>query len=136
MFLDEPTILFVDDEPMMQALARHWLESAGMRVLIAATGDAALRVMDERRGSLHAVVVDLLMPGMPGDEMVRRLRRTDERLPVIGISGADPEEARARFALGPTDAFVAKPFRSEALLAAIDRARATTHMAALECRTR
>jgi two-component system cell cycle sensor histidine kinase/response regulator CckA len=110
------TILVVDDEAPVRALARDILLGAGYRVLEAEDGEQALRVVEEHRGAIHVLLTDLMMPGITGTELANRLAavRTDTK--TIFMSGRASEVVSAAGVLIPVDAFVAKPFTVERLL--------------------
>lgn len=77
-------ILVVDDEEAVRYVFERYLSIVGYRVSVAADGPEALRL----HGSdpADAVITDFRMPGMNGDELLRRLRAIDPRLPAIVIS--------------------------------------------------
>jgi two-component system cell cycle sensor histidine kinase/response regulator CckA len=110
------TILVVDDEAPVRALARDILLGAGYRVLEAEDGEQALRVVEEHRGVIHVLLTDIMMPGITGKELANRLAavRTDTK--TIFMSGRASEVVSAAGVLVPVDAFVAKPFTVERLL--------------------
>jgi two-component system cell cycle sensor histidine kinase/response regulator CckA len=110
------TILVVDDEAPVRALARDILLGAGYRVLEAEDGEQALRVVEEHRGAIHVLLTDIMMPGITGKELANRLAavRTDTK--TIFMSGRASEVVSAVGVLIPVDAFVAKPFTVERLL--------------------
>jgi|HubBroStandDraft_6_1064221.scaffolds.fasta_scaffold67129_2 CheY-like chemotaxis protein len=110
------TILVVDDEAPVRALARDILLGAGYRVLEAEDGEQALRVVEEHRGAIHVLLTDIMMPGITGKELANRLAavRTDTK--TIFMSGRASEVVSAAGVLIPVDAFVAKPFTVERLL--------------------
>jgi DNA-binding response OmpR family regulator len=91
------------------------LTSVGMRVLVAHDGSAALALHREHRGSLDLVLLDLNMPGLPGDEVYRSLRREEPALPILLSSGHPEEEALARLQGGEALAFLQKPYGADAL---------------------
>jgi len=110
-------ILIVEDEAPIAKLLAELLADEGYRVLCAGDGEQALVLVGRERPDL--VLTDLMMPGMSGAELYRRLRadqRTRE-IPVVIMSAvAWPPDT----ALG-ADAFLKKPFELEALLALVAR---------------
>jgi two-component system, cell cycle sensor histidine kinase and response regulator CckA len=81
------TLLLVEDETGIRAMTRTYLEGLGYTVLEAETGDAALRIFEERPKEISLVVTDIIMPGIKGDEMVRKIRETRPDMAAIFISG-------------------------------------------------
>lgn len=117
------TIMVVDDTPANLRLLEDMLEEAGYRVLAFPRGDLALRAAAKSPPDL--ILLDILMPGMDGFEVCRRLK-SDKNLkdiPVLFISAVTDTENKVKaFSLGGVD-FVTKPFQSEEVLA-----RVKTHL--------
>jgi two-component system cell cycle sensor histidine kinase/response regulator CckA len=112
----QETILLVDDEESLRVAARRMLQRAGFTVLPATDGADALRVLSQHTGPVHAVVTDVVMPGIGGPELVRRLREAHPDLPTLFISGYTEEGVRTQGVLQPDAAYLEKPFSSEALV--------------------
>lgn len=118
-------VLVVDDNPVVRSLARFALESAGIGVRDAADGVEALQVIaGPHGGEIDCVVLDIMMPGLSGHEVLEALReakggRTDARPAVLMLSCKtdDADVARA-FELGAGD-YMTKPFEPDALVAAV-----------------
>jgi len=105
------TILVVDDEPALRALAKGGLTQLGFDVITAASGEEALGVLRSRPHTVAAVLLDLSMPGLSGERVLRTIRSVQPDLPVIIASGfATVESQHAWRAAGAQD-FVAKPYR-------------------------
>ena len=114
------SILVVDDDANLRALVSTVLESAGYLTLEAATGEAALQLAAEPPA---LVVLDVLLPGISGYHVCRRLRdRFGDGLPIIFVSGArtDPVDRVAGLLLGADD-YLAKPFAPDELLIRVER---------------
>ena len=95
-------ILIVDDEPAVCRAIAQVLNAQGHEVLTALSGEEALALIERSR--LDAVFLDIAMPGMNGIEVLRRIRQSDSRLPVIILSGwANQEEIELARELGATD---------------------------------
>jgi two-component system, chemotaxis family, chemotaxis protein CheY len=115
----QPTILLVDDEEFLRRLLARVLGGAGFDVIEAENGAAALRAAVGRDETLKLVVTDIHMPVMNGIEFAREFRPHHPAVPVLFITGKDPD-------ITDDPAFfdghlLRKPFRSEALLAAVSR---------------
>lgn len=117
-------ILVVDDNHLIRLLLALVLENAGYVSIGAESGDAALDIAREVPPDLF--IVDEVMPGMKGSELIATLRRSEDlrlaRSPVIGISGR-AGAARELLAAG-ANAFVPKPVEERAILLAVTRALA------------
>jgi DNA-binding response OmpR family regulator len=112
-----PTVLVADDDPDILELVVLTLERDGYEVLAARNGEEALRLAHER--TLHLAVLDLMMPGIDGYEVTRRLRAADgtRELPILVLS-AFAEDRQAALALDAgADAYMRKPFSPRDLLA-------------------
>ncbi len=104
------TVLLVDDEEMVRAMARTTLKRSGFRVVEAADGVEALARFRERKDEISVVVLDMTMPGMGGAEVLREIRKIVEDVPVLVSSGYDREDtARGLDDLAHTD-FLQKPY--------------------------
>ena len=114
------TVLVVDDEPMVRALARRALEFYGYAVLEAEDGEVALQVVAadvERKIAL--VLADVVMPRMDGRELSERLRKSHPSLLVLYMSGHTGDELARRRLLDPTVPFMQKPFHPDELVAEV-----------------
>jgi two-component system cell cycle sensor histidine kinase/response regulator CckA len=112
----QETILLVDDEEALRIAARRMLQRAGFTVLQASDGADALRVLSEHTGPIHALVTDVIMPGVGGPELVRRLREVRPDLPTLFISGYTEDGVRTQGVLQPDAAYLEKPFSPEDLV--------------------
>jgi len=114
----DPVILAVDDLAPNVRLLEAVLSPKGFRVVTASTGEEALDVLGKEHPDL--VLLDILMPGMDGYEVCRRIRQDPETafLPVIMIT-ASGEEQKIRAIEAGADDFVSKPFDQAELLARV-----------------
>ena len=84
------TVLVVDDEDALRAVACGALCRLGFQVLQARDGQEALQVFEANREQIRLVLMDLTMPRMDGEEAFRELRRAGARMPIILSSGFGP----------------------------------------------
>jgi DNA-binding response OmpR family regulator len=101
------TVLICEDEPMLRELIRVSL-AGGYRFVEAATVGAAESALTEENPDI--VLVDLMLPGGSGLDVLRSLRRRSGRVPAIVVSAWTTAEYRAAAIEAGADAFVAKPF--------------------------
>jgi PAS domain S-box-containing protein len=118
------TILVVDDEHGMRNLARAILETSGFTVLTACDGGDAIRVFRRHAGEVVAIVLDLTMPVMNGEEAAAELRRIRDGVPIILSSGFSEQEVVGRFAGQGLAGFLKKPYEPSELTEALHRALA------------
>jgi signal transduction histidine kinase/CheY-like chemotaxis protein len=114
-------ILVIDDEEGIRSLTRTVLERAGFPVVAAADGAEALRLFHERTGEFAAVLLDLTMPNLSGEEVLSRLQQVGPRTPVLLMSGYNEQEVINRFAGKGLAGFIQKPFRPTEMLAVLRR---------------
>ena len=103
------TVLVVDDEATVRDVLQRQLESLGFTVLTAANGQEGLEVFARRQGEIAAVLLDLTMPVLSGEETYRELRRIGGAAPIIVCSGYSEQDAAERFRDDPPDGFLQKP---------------------------
>jgi DNA-binding response OmpR family regulator len=105
-------VLVVDDDEMIRRLVRAVLEADEFEVAEARDGQAALRLASERQPSV--VVLDVMMPGLDGVEVCRRLDH--EKVKVVVLTARDDPKVEVEAKLAGADAFLTKPFSSIELL--------------------
>jgi len=116
--LGTETVLLTEDEQDVREVAREFLESAGYMVLQAPSGGDALQLAGQHSGPIDLLITDMVMPGMSGQELVRRMRETRKQLNVIYMSGySDLAGNAAQGEGGPI--VLTKPFSRSALLQAV-----------------
>ena len=109
-------ILVVDDERAVRESLQRALELEGYEIELAGDGEEALyRLQSEVQPD--AAIVDVLMPGVDGLEVTRRLRRSGSRLPVLMLTARDAVDNRVEGLDAGADDYVTKPFALEELLA-------------------
>ena len=108
-------MLLVDDEERMVVALRRGLAAEGFVVACAATGPDGLR--QARSGDFDVVVLDVMLPGMSGYEVVRRLRAEGNWVPVLMLSAKDGEYDQADALDDGADDYLTKPFSFVILLA-------------------
>ncbi|HVJ18661.1 MAG TPA: PAS domain-containing protein [Polyangiaceae bacterium] len=114
------TILFVEDEPAVRRIGAKILSNERYRVLDAGGAQEALQLAASYEAPIHLLVTDVVMPGMSGTELARRLLQQRPELSVLYTSGYT-EESVAHGALEPKTAFLAKPYVAETLLDEVRR---------------
>ncbi len=117
------SLLVVDDEPTITEVLSRYLERAGYEARVAADGPQALELAGEQRPDL--VILDLMLPGIDGLEVMRRLRALDDgsvrpRVPIILLTARGEESDRVVGLRLGADDYVVKPFSPNELVARVD----------------
>jgi len=109
-------VLVVDDEPPIRKLLRMGLTTQNYRVIEAADGRSAL---DHLREKPDLIILDLGLPDMQGLELLRTMRRFNDRVPIVVLSSRADEVAKVEALDLGADDYVTKPFGMDELLARI-----------------
>jgi PAS domain S-box-containing protein len=104
------TVLVVEDEEMILTLVHKVLQANGYTVLVAASGGDAERVAGQHDGPIHLLMTDVVMPGLNGREVARRLEATRPGIRVLYLSGYTDDAIVHHGVLEPGVAFLQKPF--------------------------
>jgi two-component system OmpR family response regulator len=115
--VSEARLLVVDDEPNIRELLAASLRYAGFDVVVAADGAEALRAAAEYDPDL--VLLDVMMPGVDGFEVVRRMRSEGRDVPVLFLTARDSTQDKVTGLTLGGDDFVTKPFSLEEVVARI-----------------
>lgn len=113
------TVLLVEDDEMVRKFVLRLLAQSGYQVLEAKTPDDALRVCARREGRVDLLLTDIVMPGMRGDELARRLAPSQARMKVMFTSGYAESASAERGLPGRSEAFILKPIDPVALMCKI-----------------
>lgn len=112
-------ILVVEDEVMIQFLAKECLEQAGLKVDVAASATDALNKLGLIPGGVDAAVIDMGLPDRRGDALVQEIRSMFPSLPIIVVSGRGEDELRRLLQSVPLVSFVNKPYTANELRSAV-----------------
>lgn len=110
-----PSVLVIDDDSSIRYIVAEALGASGIEVVEAASGLAGLSALDERNFDL--VLVDLMMPGLDGAQVVRTVRGAQLDVPILAFSALG-DRVRDRIVELGADAFLAKPFSIRDLIVA------------------
>lgn len=109
------TVLVVDDEPLVRALAARALKDAGYQTIEASDGREAWFLLRHGEGGVDLVLTDVVMPHVTGYELAALIREMLPHIPVILISGYDSTDLQAR-GINRTAEIINKPFAIEDLV--------------------
>ncbi len=104
------TVLLVEDEESVRELVRVTLTSRGYRVLEAEHGEAGLRIAEQNEGTIDILVTDVVMPGIGGRELAKKILAKRPNIKVLYLSGYTEDAVVTQGALTPGTAFLQKPF--------------------------
>lgn len=110
-------ILVIDDDVSVRNFLKRGLSFEGFQVETAESGELGLRAALDR--APHLMILDLMMPGIDGFEVLRRLRSADVQLPVIMLTANDEPEAQMEGLNTGADDYVIKPVHFDVLMARI-----------------
>lgn len=113
------TVLVVDDEETVRDVCKRALQEAGFKVLTAADGSEGLEMFREHRALIVAVVLDLTMPKMDGQQAFNAMRMIMPGVKVLLMSGFSESEAINRFSTKAPAAFIQKPYTPEILVSKV-----------------
>ncbi|HSQ66841.1 MAG TPA: PAS domain-containing protein [Polyangiaceae bacterium] len=113
------TLLVVEDDPQVRQLLDGILREEGYAVLLAASAADALRLVDGHAGTIHALVTDVVMPGMNGIELAERLKQRLPGLKVLCMSGYADDAVVGPGRLDPDAKFLQKPVTPSKLSAMV-----------------
>ena len=110
-------VLVIDDDPTVTSVLKRGLAYEGFAVDVAATGAQGLTIARDHKPDL--VILDLMLPGFDGYEVLRRLRSADEAVPVLILSARDDPTDQVKGLGAGADDYVVKPFTFSVLAARV-----------------
>jgi PAS domain S-box-containing protein len=115
------TILVVDDEAAIREVTRRTLEAFGYHVMVASTGDEALRLFKDCPLEIDVVLTDMMMPGMDGPTTISQLREINPRVRIIATSGIRSNRDLIASTSSSPVVFLEKPHTSAVILECLHR---------------
>ncbi len=112
-------ILVVDDEDIIREFVKGMLSDAGVHVLEARDGKEAIQIFKDQSKSIDLVILDMIMPGIKGDEVLKEIRNVRPDTKVIVSSGFMSEEQRDNLKEYRVDAYLDKPYRDKDVIRTI-----------------
>ncbi len=108
-------VLLVDDDKGVLVAAEIMLGELGLEVVSASSGKKAVEKYAELRDEACLVILDLVMPGMGGEETLAELRKIDPKVRVVLASGMSQKNSRDKYKGLGAAAFLEKPYQLESL---------------------
>jgi len=113
---DKKTVFVIDDEEIIRDMTTDMLTDMGYNVITAGEGEAAVTTFEQSHGDIDVVLLDMIMPGMGGEQIYHKLQQIDPGVKVVFSSGFSIEEVpRSILEYANTD-FIEKPYRIDELL--------------------
>jgi CheY-like chemotaxis protein len=104
------TVLLIDDDEFIITIGEAMLEKLGYTALLAESGEKALQLIEKQGEAIHLVIMDMIMPGMDGEELFDRLRALCPNLPVILSSGYSQSDRITGLLDRGCQCFIKKPY--------------------------
>ena len=112
-------ILVIDDEPMVRDLDKSMLEKLGYRVLTAANANEGLRIFTEKMGEIDLVILDVIMPGGGGREVLEAMKEAKPEMLALLSSGYNRNFVGEEFFKDRRVDFIQKPYSMQDLAASV-----------------
>ncbi len=109
------TVLLVEDERSVRVTTQRFLEDLGYTIIVAENAGHALRLAAQHSGEIHLLIADVIMPGMSGRDLAKRLDTLRPAMKTLYISGFTADVIAQRGILDPGIHFLAKPFSRDDL---------------------
>lgn len=114
----ETKILIIEDDTDIHQLLRTALENAGYKTISAYSGTEADLLLSVQKEQIHLVLLDLMLPGISGEEVLLKIRNTGN-LPVIVITAKDALDEKVSLLTSGADDYITKPFDLREVLARV-----------------
>lgn len=122
-----PTVVIVDDEPMIAELVSNFVEMERMRPVVFHSGQDALNFIEEAGGQVHVVITDILMPDISGLEVLIKIKSDYSHIPVVMITGHGGQFTPRMAIESGADGYFSKPFHNMELMYTIRRVLSLYH---------
>jgi two-component system, cell cycle sensor histidine kinase and response regulator CckA len=119
--LGNGTVMVVEDDDRVREIVAAQLESLGFQVLCEANAAAAIQHYDERKEDIEFLVTDVVMPGLDGRALARKLKERQPNLRVLYITGWAPADLSAPWVLGQGAELLRKPFNEDSFSSAVQK---------------
>ena len=113
-------ILLCEDEAVIREFIVIHLRRSGFEVVEAATAEEALELYEQHKDTVRMAILDLMLPGMDGFELCRRLREQDSTMGILMLTARSQEEEKIKALKLGADDYVTKPFSPSELIARVE----------------
>ncbi len=118
----KPTILVVDDEPEIRKLVSAMLSRSGYQIILADTGEQAIKLFRKQAKSIDLLLTDVVAPGMAGPTLADQLTELKPDLRVLFMSGYDNRQVVQKYVVEKGSLLLTKPFTLKQLEAKVAEA--------------
>jgi len=105
------TLLVVDDNKELVKIIKTYLKRRGFNILAAYTAHEALRIIEESKKKIRLMLLDLMLPDMPGQEVLKLIREMNSDIGIIVITGVKDIQTAVELMKAGADDYITKPFR-------------------------
>ena len=109
------TVLLIDDEEVIREIGTDMLQTLGLECLTAGNGDEGIQIFKERMDKIDAVILDVEMPGTPGDQVFETLLSIKPDVKILLASGYGKDYLEANVFKEKIEFFMPKPFQLKQL---------------------
>lgn len=120
-------VLIVDDDDYIRMITKTMLLRSGYTVEAVNSGEDALLSIRKNGDNTACIILDLTMPGLSGEETLKKIREIDKELPVLISSGFMEEEIREKFSPGEISGILKKPFQIAGLISSVKKVISENH---------
>jgi len=114
------TVLIVDDEEDVREVTKTMFETMNFKVYTASSGRAGIEFFRDNNRKIDIVLMDMTMPNMNGEEVVRKIRKINAGVPIILSSGYSEHDVKQRLKVKDQAEFIQKPYQMKTLIKKID----------------
>lgn len=114
--LDNSQVLLIDDEAVVREIGTEMLESMGISCITAENGEEGIRIYKESSSDIGAVILDIEMPGLSGNQVYDILKQINPEIKILITSGYAQAHLETKYFKRKLDHFMPKPFQMKQLL--------------------
>jgi CheY-like chemotaxis protein len=114
-------VMVVDDEPELREMAKSIFERKGFRVLLADSGENAIKLFNKNAPNIELVILDMILPGPNGNQVYHEIKKHEQQPKIILTSGLSKDSPALEFADTENEFFVPKPWDLPGLIHSVGR---------------
>ncbi|MCG8604237.1 response regulator, partial [bacterium] len=114
-------VMVVDDEPELREMAKSIFERKGFRVLLADSGENAIKLFNQNASNIELVILDMILPGPNGNQVYHEIKKHEQQPKIILTSGLSKDSPALEFADDENEFFLPKPWDLPGLIHSVGR---------------